>query len=403
MTVLRNTAVVYQDSVNIDAFGRLRTSDTGQRLDVEFIYDKQAEVMDEVIVGAGTVVHQANSRDLILKTNSTTNSDKAEMLSHPVPYTPGNSQLVAITGTINEAGIAGGNAEVFFRSTVSGVLVETVVDQDSWNVDTMSDVDWETSQILEIDFQSLKVGRLRFALNRCGVIKPFHTIENDNIRNTGYWQLPSLPLCWVIYNDATYTYCEMGYGNSANGIGIRYKVPVNASAELRAICGTVKSEGGLPLFKIPGYNRSANMGTTDANVGNTMIPIISIRPKSSFNSLTNMSLAIPLEVVIETDNPIQVIAVHNCSLTGASWSDVDANESALEYDTSATAYSNGHVIFTDYVGTRRNVPVSNGGPLGKSILWDRKGTETGIFTICAVRTTGTTADVLAAINFKEIR
>jgi len=374
MTVLRNTAVVYQDSVNIDAFGRLRTSDTGQRLDVEFIYDKQAEVMDEVIVGAGTVVHQANSRDLILKTNSTTNSDKAEMLSHPVPYTPGNSQLVAITGTINEAGIAGGDAEVFFRSTVSGVLVETVVDQDSWNVDTMSDVDWETSQILEIDFQSLKVGRL-----------------------------PSLPLCWAIYNDATYTYCEMGYGNSANGIGIRYKVPVNASAELRAICGTVKSEGGLPLFKIPGYNRSANMGTTDANVGNTMIPIISIRPKSSFNSLTNMSIAIPLEVVIETDNPIQVIAVHNCSLTGASWSDVDANESALEYDTSATAYSNGHVIFTDYVGTRRNVPVSNGGPLGKSILWDRKGTETGIFTICAVRTTGTTADVLAAINFKEIR
>jgi hypothetical protein len=40
--------------VGVDAFGRQRVSDTGQRLDVEFLYDKQRNFFDE-ITSNGTV------------------------------------------------------------------------------------------------------------------------------------------------------------------------------------------------------------------------------------------------------------------------------------------------------------------------------------------------------------
>ena len=397
-----NSVVGFPD-VYFDAFGRLRTSNTAQRLDVEFIYDKQPEIVDEVTVSGGTVTHNANSRDLTLAINNTTTATEASMFSYDVPYTAGNSQLIALTGTINEANIAGGVAQIFVRSKVSGSVVETVTDQTSWNKDTVSDADWTNSQIFEIDFQSLKVGRIRFYLNRSGVAVPVHEIINDNIRPEAYWQLPHLPLTWRIYNDATYTYCEIGYGDADNGIGFRYRVAKNAGAELRAICGTVKSEGGLDLENLTGYNRVADSDVTAKSVATTLIPLLSIRPRTTFNSLNNRALVIPQSITISTDNPIKIVVVHNNTLTSASWSDVDTNESVIEFDTAATAFSGGHNLLSDYVSSDKNKSLSTKTLLGRSLLWNRRGTESGILTIAAIRTGTTTANVLTSINWKEIR
>ena len=42
--------------------------------------------------------------------------------------------------------------------------------------------------------------------------------------------------------------------------------------------------------------------------------------------------------------------------------------------------------------------------LGKTVMWDRQDdTETGIFTLAAIRTTATDADVLVSINGEEIK
>lgn len=399
----QNVSIKYQDSPSVDAFGRARVSDTGQRLDVEFIYDKQEEVFDEILKGAGTVTHNANSRDLFLKANNAVNGDGAEMASYPVPYTPGNSQLVAITGTINEANIAGGTAEVFFRSNITGTVVETTYTQVDWSEDVMASIEWDKSQILEIDFQSLKVGRIRFGLNMAGNFIPFHVIENDNLRATGFWQQPSLPASWKIYNDATHTYCEMGYGNADNAIGLRYKVPVDATAILRAICCTVKSEGGLNIADIEGYARVADMGVTKATVAATLIPLISIRPKTLFQTFDNLGLVVPTSIGVSTDNPIRLVVIHNATLTAPTWVDVDTAQSQTEYDVSATGFTNGHEVFTDYVSTAKNTASSSSSILGKTLLWERKSVETGILTICAVRTTTTSADVFISLRFKEIR
>lgn len=388
-------------SAQSDGFGRVRVSGTGQRLDAEFIYDKQPDFFDE-ITNSGTVAHNANSRDLTLSLSDAANGSYALMRSHPVPYTPGNSQLTDETSVLDLSGIGGGTAQVFLRSSVSGSVVETVADQVNWSEDVVANADWTKSHIFSMDFQSLKVGRIRFNLVRSGVAVCVHEMFNDNAINTGYWQLPSLPAYWRIYNDATYTYMEVGYGDEANAIGFRYRIAANASATMRAICCTVKSEGGQNLGDMTGLPRVADNGISSVTASTTLVPILSVRPSSTFNGFDNLGLAIPIDVDVETDNPIRLVVLHNATLTGETWSAV--GDSMMEYDVSASALSGGHEVDSGYVSSSaKNRATSAGSLLGKTVLWNRKNSLTGILTVAAVKTGATDASVLAALKWKEIR
>lgn len=396
----KKVPVVITDSQNLDAFSRLRTSGTGQRLDVEFLYDKQPNFFDEV-TNNGTVTFNSASRDLTLSISNATNGTYALMSSHPVPYTPGNSQLIEITSVLDLAGIGSGIAQAFLRSSVSGSTTEEVIDQSSWLTET-SGVDWTDSHIFAVDFQSLKVGRIRYLLNVGGIPKTVAEITNDNVRNTGFWQLASLPLYYRLYNDATYTYMEVGCGDTSNAVGFRYRITANASATMKAICCTVKSEGGQSLRDMPGIPRCASNGTTIVTVSTTIVPILSIRVASTFNSLTNLGIALPKSFSIVPSNPIMLIGYFGATLTGASWTSV--TDSIVEYDVSATAISGGSEVLCDYFSTTGiNRSTSDQGFLGKTVLWSRLSSETGIFTLAAQRTGSVDSNTLASINWEEIR
>lgn len=383
-----------------DAFGRVRTASPNTRLDVEFIYDKQTEFFDE-ITNNGTVTHNANARDLTLALADANNGSYAHMQSYPVPYTPGNSQLIDITGVLDLAGIGGGSAEVFLRSNVTGTVTEETIAQDDW-LRLTTGIDWTTSHILAMDFQSLKVGSIRFFLVTGGVPTQIAQIDNDNERSTGYWQLANGSCYWKLYTTGGNTYMEMGYGNDDNAIGLRYIISANASATMKAICCTVKSEGGSPIRELGGLSRSASNGVTPVTASTTLVPILSIRPQSTYNSLPNLVLSVPKGYSVETDNPIRLALIHDATLTGASWSAVNST-STMEYDVSASALSGGHELACAYIGTGNNQRTAIEGLLGKVALWDRQGSESGILTIAAVRTGTNDADVLASIDWEEIR
>lgn len=393
------------DKASYDAFGRQRTSETGQRLDVEFLYDKQPDFFDE-ITNNGTVTFNATTRDLTLSLGDAVDGSYAAMASHPIPYTPGNSQLIDITGVLDLAAIGGGNAEFFLRSSITGSAVEEVVAQADW-INLTEGVDWTTSHIFSMDFQSLKVGTIRFFLVQDGSPIQVGSIHNDNERDSGYWQIPNLPVYWKIYNDATYTYMEMGYGNDDNAIGFRYKIAANASATMKAICCTVKSESGISLQNMEGLPRSIDNGVTSKSVSTTLIPLLSIRPKSTFNTLDNLAIALPRSISISPSNPIRLVVIHDGTLTTPSWADVDDPDSMMEYDVSATAVSGGHVVFSDYfTTTSNNRSTSSKSILGKTVLWNRKSTAagiTGVLTIAAVRYGGVDSSCVSAIQWDELR
>ena len=388
-----------------DAFGRDRVSNTGDRLDCEFIYDKQPDLFDEVTTN-GTVTHNANSRDLTLSLTAATDGSEACMTSHPVPYTPGSGQLIDLSGTLDLAEIGTGSAEVFLRSTVTGVTTEETIPQSDW-IEMNTGVDWTDSHLFQLDFQSLKVGTIRYNKVVNGLPITVAQINNDNKRDGGYWQLPSLPVFWRLYIDGTETKAEIGYGDANNAIGFRYTLPTaNSSATMRAICCTAKSEGGVRLQDLPGLPRTAHTGTTTASVTSSTVltPILSIRSKDTFQSLNNLSISIPKHFSIFTNQDIRVSVIMGGTLTGASWTDVDTTYSSMEYDVTASAITGGHSIHTDFfaAATGNNNSSSSDGLLGKAVLWNRQDGDTGILTLAAVDL-GTNALVRGDIGWNEIR
>lgn len=398
------------NSPGLDAFGRKRVSAPGNRTDNEFIYYTNGLTVDSVTSGGATIAHDSNSRDLTLSVVNATDGTSALVSNHfDIPYTAGHSQLIILTGTLDNADIGGGDPSIFIRTSTSGTASETEYQLADWTFNgfktasKISDIDWSLSHIFAIDFQSLKVGRIRFFLERDGLPVFLHEITNDNTRNIGYWQKATLPWFYRIYNDSTYTYTEIGYGDTDNAVGYRYKVPVNASATMKCICQTVKSEGGTDLYDIPGLPFTADTDVNPKTVSTTLIPLVSIRVKSAFHSLTNRGLYLPTSVSLATDYGIRYVVLYRPALTNDSWVDVDTTYSGMEYDVSATAVSGGIKIDSDYVGASGvRSSINAQGILGKTIMsLGRTGTS-DIISLCAVRNSNNNASVSAAIKWKEI-
>lgn len=388
---------------NVDAFQRQRVSNTDTRLDVEFIYGKQPLIMDDISAGGGSTSHNANTRDVTLTLGASVGSAAAGLRQHWYNvYTPGNSQLIAITGTLNGASL-GGSASYFLRSSISGSAVTTTYPQTGWDA-ASAGVNWSNSQIFLIDFQSLKVGRLRFALDRDGEAVQVGVIHNDNDRPGGYWQSANLPVYWRVFNSGSLSVTEIGYGDELNAAGFRFETPISASHTARAICATVKSEGGGALRDVAGLQFAAGNGATTATVGATMIPLMSIQVAASISGYLNRSIAIPEIVNFVTDQTIFWRLVRNSTLSGASWAAVDAN-SGVNFDITASAASGGIVIASGYAGAggTRSAGQTIGLTGRVPLSLNAAGTTGDTLTVMAARVGTVNATVGAEIGWKELR
>jgi hypothetical protein len=398
-----NVTTTRADDFYNDAFQRLRVSNTDQRFDADFTYDLSPLLFDRIGSG-GTITHDANSRDAVIAIAAATNGLSEGLRQHYAnPYTKGNSQFIALTGIINGGNVAAGRAEVFLRSSITGSVVEQVIEQASWLSNTTGR-NWQYSHILLIDFQSLKVGRVRFGLDIGGVAHAIAAISNDNIRAAGYWQLAEQPTYWRQYNTATYSYTEMGYGDEANAIGLRYRVPVTASQSMRAICATVKSEGGGDLHEIAGAKFSASNGVTARTVSTTYVPVLSIQLKSTFNTFVNNGIVFPDSFSISNDNALYYEVRINPSLTGGSFASVSA-DSLCNVNVSSTAVSGGRVVFADYAASAQAGVKSS----GKSGIIDKIPLSVSalgvgdILSICCIRNANNNSLTQCALNWTEVR
>lgn len=389
-----------------DPFGNVRVGTERNRLDIEFIYDKQPWLVEDVSAGNGSATHQANPRDVLLAVGGTDGADVGGLRTKTwVPYTPGAGQVITFTGVLDSAGIGGGTAQVFLRTTVSGSTVTNTYDLTNWQAFGSTEtyaLDFSRSHIFAVDFQSLKVGTIHYGLVRNGVMQRIYTIHNDNVRASGYWQYASLPLYWKIYNSGANTVAEFGYGDDANGVGFRYVfASVNASATATAICGTVKSSNGLGIEDLPGFSLSVDNGVTEITASTTLVPILSIRVAATVNSIANRGLYLPQEYSILTTNPTLYRLLYRPTLTGPSWTAVNATYSGMEYDVTASAVTGGIVVGGGYLSAGVNRSAEKSGLLDRVTM--SLGASADILTIAAIRTGTSDSDVLASLRWKEIR
>jgi hypothetical protein len=404
--------VAIRDSANLDAFSRLRVSNPLILHNSQFTYDLAPIIMEQITNGSGaTVTHDSTNRQALMTFSSTPTGGKSYMQSYEyLPYQPGRSQLIFITfnmiaavaNTLKFAGYSDGVNGIEFQNngsvnqfvvySASSAGNETVT-QSSWNLDKLNgsgpsgiNLDITKTQILVIDIQALYVGRVRVGFDIGGNIVYCHEFLHANIFTSPYIQTANLPVrC----------------GMTCSG---------TVSTTMNFICSAVISEGGSEDINVYGYTFQQDSGVisvVDTGVGTH---ILSLRPRTTFNSITNRTRVayIDVEVYNAGNQPIQWQLCIGQALTGTTtYNNVNTTYSSSEYNILGTLSGNPTVVIDGgYVASSGGAKgVTNTAIISRyPITLDAAGLHRslGTLTLKAKSISGTQT-IYASIKFREIR
>lgn len=344
----------------LDSFGRLKVVNPFSVFDMQFYYDLQPLWFEQSVVN-GSVTHLPDISGVRLSTGGTTSGNRALFQtrqyfqyqpnrSHHMVWTcilgdPANNVQKTIGLIDDNDGLAfmqdSTGLSVIRRSSTSGSPVDVVIDQADWNLDPLNgegpsgvDLDISKDNIFIIDMQWLGAGRVRYGFDFGGHTTYVHQVQFANTEDVPFMKTANLPFRVEIENTGV----------------------ADAEETCDFVCVAIGSEGGSErdYIKLSTSNAVAAGGAAPlraVNTGNAPVPILSIKPRTAFNGLTNRSLTRPLSCQIGSQNAaITYSVVLNGSLTGASFADVDTTNSAVEVDVAATAISGGVVVESGYLG-----------------------------------------------------
>lgn len=398
----------YRGLASDRCFWQAACSNPETLFDYQSQYDVGSLLWEDDLTGGASVAHDAPGSAVNL-TVTTASGDKVTRQTRQYHrYQPGKSQLVLITfvmaaGQANTEQRVGyfdddngvfikeeaGAVSVVIRSKESGSVVDTEIAQASWSEDTLDGtgpsgvvLDLTKAQIFVVDLEWLGVGRVRVGFDVGGSLYYVHEFVHANSITSVYMTTANLPLRYEIENT----------GAAAAGL------------TLKAICGSVVSEGGFETSR--GLPFCVTTGITPTSV-TTEVPILSIRPKATFNSIVNRGTVLPGRATGYSETKgARFNVVYDGALTGASFASVD-DDSIVESDTTATAITGGIVIDSFYVPASNQGGSSSGG-LGilsrLPLSLDIAGANPKTLTITATRIGSTsTADVLGIFFWQELR
>lgn len=335
----------------LDAFGRLRTSSPQTIFDSKYLVDANPLYWDDVqTAGAGTTsVFSVNQASVTLAVSAATAGTRVRQTFRRFSYQPGKSQFVSFTrilgtpaaGITRRSGLFDEKNGIFFqsgptgmalvlRSFTSGVAVDTVIPQASWNRDKLDGtgpsgvtLDPSKIQIFVIDFQWLGSGTIRFCFNIAGSIIIAHEADFANTSTTVYISTPNNPLRDEIVNDGT------------GGV-----------ATLVAICSTVISEGGQ---QFTGANRGIARTTALVTLNNAnLYPLVAIRlGAGKFGTEIKIR---DLSVICPSAADFIWYLILNPTVVGTALAFAAIANSAVEADitsTNATTVTGGTILRTD--------------------------------------------------------
>jgi hypothetical protein len=407
MTQFNNIKINSNNPVG-DAFGRLRVSSPTSLFDAQLTYDLQPLLFEQVTNGSGaTVTHDSTNRMALMTFSSTPTGGKAFMQSYEYfRYRAGHSQLIYVTfnmiegvaNTMKFAGYSDGSNGIEFQlngttkqftiysDTTTG---DETVTQTNWNLDKLDGtgasgltLDITKTQILVIDFQALYVGRVRVGFDINGMVVWAHQFTHANEDAYPYFQSANLPIRCGMTSTGT------------------------VSTTMNFICCTVQSENGESSRE--GFHFSQDAEVTAGN--GTLTHLISIQPKTTFNSITNRTKIIidSIDLIVRGINPVHYAIVLGDVLTGTTtFNDVNTTYSATQYNTAGT--TSGTPAITMYTG---HIPASasSRGAISQNVVMkypitlDVAGNvrDLGRVTVL-VEGLGGTSLVEGAINWTEVR
>lgn len=325
------------DTVALDAFQRLRTSQANR------IFDSQQEYgLDtlrtwdctangslptilspngSVTSGSNAVGPRSSNTRMTPITCSSTNGHYSILQSRQYTrYIPGFSHLVLMTGVFATA--SNPTAEICVRTSTGGSVSDANCYAQSLWYDKFDGtgpsgitLDLTKTQILFIAAQWLGVGRVIVGFDINGRLYPAMFFNHANLLAVPYAQTFNLPVRMEVQTVSSTTEARVGYFDSANGVFLK-TTNTGAGGTINFVCCSVQSEGA---DEARGYPQSQNPGITAIGV-TTRRPVFSIRPAATFHGLTNRA-HIEIEdywITASTNNSIYEVVIGG-TLTGASW------------------------------------------------------------------------------------
>ena len=385
----------------VDAFGRARMSEPFSIFDSQNRYAADDQFDTSTATG-GSTTYQANESTVDLNVTTSSGSEVVRQTYRSMPYQPGKSLLVLCTFVMNAAkenlrqrvGYFGTQNGVFVQlnnSTLSFVLRTytggsasdaRTVNQADWNGDKLDGfgdsgltLDMTKAQIFWSDFEWLGVGSVRcgFVINGQYII--CHTFNNANDLAKVYMTTAILPVRYEITNT----------GATAS------------SSTLKQICSTVISEGG---YQQQVKQQIARRTTALASIGTTLLPLVSIRLKST--RLNAVVLPQLVSVLPTSAGNYEIQLVKNPTLTGASW--VTSGFNNVEYDITASAMTGGTVVQVEYASATNQAGGSTVGSAGYNFdlqLGSSLAGVSDIYTV-GVRVLSGTGDAIGGLAFIDL-
>lgn len=411
--------LAYKDGPNLDAFGRLRTSNETQLIGLSQEYSYHPLVWDHYTASGGTATHSTSTNSTVLSTAGTGSGARAlrqtKIYYH---YAPGKSQFVKMTGTIRKSTAPSGAAfagigyydddnglffkdyssglAVVVRSNVSGSVVDTTVNQANWNIDKFDGtgssgitLDPTKEQIWVIDLQWLGTGRVRFGLVVSGIIYYCHQALNANVVTSVYMRTANLPPRYEVFN--------------SGGTG--------ANISVEAICTAIDSEGGINPQSVYPFSYSAYV-SSPMTVDTTLRPVVTRRMRDTFNGLTARGIAQFADFQLRVGtNDVYWELRYNATVTiggggTTTTNNVDTTYSQSEYDTytgASNTVSGGVVIMSGFAisGSGSSRIVSSFSGLPSLILCGRTYNNTRDQFVFACRSMTGSATLSLTVDLLE--
>jgi hypothetical protein len=338
------------DSGGLDAFGRQRFSQPFTLFDSMLCLSKRTDLWNETLVASGTVNYLVNESSLELKTTTASGDTVLRRTRKRFPYQPGKSLLTLqsfvgsppTAGLVQEVGYfddnngvmlraSGTTVQFVVRSSTTGSVVEDVVPQSQWNIDTFSTLDIGKAQIFIADLEWLGVGRVRCGFVIDGEIKYCHEFNHSNNLNKVYMKTAVLPLSYRVHNSSS----------------------IATPATFKQICSTIISEGGYnPMGPI--YSEGPALGS----VGNISSEVLVVAIKMANGFTDNLILPSQVDGAIEGNTIGKWRLRRGVTISGASWQNASNGRGFVQYTTTGTITSSGVTEFSGLIGGRSSIQLA---------------------------------------------
>ena len=337
-----------------DAFGRARVSEPLTLFDSSHRYNDNGLWSTATGVGSDATF-DANAGLVTLNVPTTSGAYVKRETKKVFSYQPGKSLLVlstfvmapAKTNLRQRVGYFGANNGLYLqlqnstlsfveRSSVTGAVTETTVNQNNWNVDKLDGtgpsgktLNITKAQILWMDVEWLGLGTVRLGFVIDGVFVHCHSFNHANLIDSTYITTASLPLRYEIENLNT----------------------TASISTLKQVCSTVISEGGYELRGRQGAIGTPVSAPRDLTATGVQYPVVSIRLKTSPDRLDAIVIPTAASILGDGNNAFFEWRLQsNATTSGGTWASA-GDTSSVEYNLSGVSSSGGRTLAKGYISS----------------------------------------------------